>query len=327
MVRINPAVKTLARLVGRVQIAGKSFGHGAERLKRDLSATKLGKAAPVRLAVAVVQELGDDDATHMAASVSYYAILSLFPLVLGLSTIVGVVANSPDRQDEIIEFVIQYLPGSESFVRDSVTGVVKLRAAFGIASVLSLLWTGSAVFGSITRAVNRAWDVQKDPPFYKNKPRQIVMALGISLLFLFSVSITTVFQWATSIDIGGGNLESLLGGGAVSGILKIPALLVSFSIFAVVYKMLPNTKTYWRYIWLGAVVAAVLFEGGKNLFLWYIENFAQYDQLYGNIASVVILMVWIYFSAFILILGAEVASEYGRLRVGVRRGQTIHKPS
>ena len=320
-------MKTLARLVGRVQIAGKSFGHGVERLKRDLSATKLGKATPVRLAVAVVQELGDDDATHMAASVSYYAILSLFPLVLGLSTIVGVVANSPDRQDEIIEFVIQYLPGSESFVRDSVTGVVKLRAAFGIASVLSLLWTGSAVFGSITRAVNRAWDVQKDPPFYKNKPRQIVMALGISLLFLFSVSITTVFQWATSIDIGGGNLESLLGGGVISGILKIPALLVSFSIFAVVYKMLPNTKTYWRYIWLGAVVAAVLFEGGKNLFLWYIENFAQYDQLYGNIASVVILMVWIYFSAFILILGAEVASEYGRLRVGVRRGQTIHKPS
>jgi membrane protein len=298
-----------------------------ERLKRDLSATRLGKTTPVRLATAVAQEMGDDDATHMAASVSYYAILSLFPLVLGLSAIVGVVANSPERQEEVIEFIIEYLPGSEAFVRESVEGVVKLRAAFGIGSVLSLLWTGSAVFGSITRAVNRAWDVHKDLPFYKNKPRQLGMALGISLLFLISLSITTAFQWATSIDIGGGSLSSVLGGGVISGLLKIPALLVSFAIFATVYKVLPNTKTYWRYIWVGAVVAAGLFEGGKNLFLWYLENFAQYDQLYGNIASVIVLMVWTYFSALILILGAEIASEYGRLKVGVGRGQTIHKQS
>ena len=328
--RIPQAAKVMSwveRLVGRYLTTGRIVGQGLERLKRDLSATRLGKTTPVRLATAVAQEMGDDDATHMAASVSYYAILSLFPLVLGLSAIVGVVANSPERQEEVIEFIIEYLPGSEAFVRESVEGVVKLRAAFGIGSVLSLLWTGSAVFGSITRAVNRAWDVHKDLPFYKNKPRQLGMALGISLLFLISLSITTAFQWATSIDIGGGSLSSVLGGGVISGLLKIPALLVSFAIFATVYKVLPNTKTYWRYIWVGAVVAAGLFEGGKNLFLWYLENFAQYDQLYGNIASVIVLMVWTYFSALILILGAEIASEYGRLKVGVGRGQTIHKQS
>ena len=328
--RIPPVARVMGwveRLVGRYLTTGRIVGQGLERLKRDLSATRLGKTTPVRLATAVAQEMGDDDATHMAASVSYYAILSLFPLVLGLSAIVGVVANSPERQEEVIEFIIEYLPGSEAFVRESVEGVVKLRAAFGIGSVLSLLWTGSAVFGSITRAVNRAWDVHKDLPFYKNKPRQLGMALGISLLFLISLSITTAFQWATSIDIGGGSLSSVLGGGVISGLLKIPALLVSFAIFATVYKVLPNTKTYWRYIWVGAVVAAGLFEGGKNLFLWYLENFAQYDQLYGNIASVIVLMVWTYFSALILILGAEIASEYGRLKVGVGRGQTIHKQS
>ncbi len=328
--RIPPVAKVMGwveRLVDRYLTTGRIVGQGVDRLKRDLSATRLGKTTPVRLATAVVQEMGDDDATHMAASVSYYAILSLFPLVLGLSAVVGVVANSPERQEEIIEFIIEYLPGSEAFVRESVEGVVKLRAAFGIGSVLSLLWTGSAVFGSITRAVNRAWDVHKDLPFYKNKPRQIAMALGISLLFLLSVGITTVFQWATSIDTGDGSLSSLLGGGVVSGLLKMPALLVSFAIFAMVYKVLPNTKTYWKYIWVGAIVAAVLFEGGKNLFLWYLEHFAQYDQLYGNIASVIVLMVWTYLSALILILGAEIASEYGRLKEGVQRGQTIHEPS
>ena len=299
------------------------MARGWTRLKVNLSSTKLGRTMPVRLAVRVVQELGDDDATHMAASVSYYAILSLFPLVLGLSAIIGMVANSPERQAQVIEFIVDYLPGSEAFVRESVSGVVKFRAAFGVASFLSLLWAGSAVFGSITRAVNRAWDVSKDPPFYKNKPRQLAMAAGVSVLFFFSVGITAVFQWGTSIHIGGANLEEILGGFTVSVVLRAPAFLVSFIVFAIIYKILPNTRTYWKYIWLGAVIAGVLFEGGKNLFLWYLDNFAKYDQVYGGVASVIVLMVWAYFSAFILILGAEIASEYGRLKMKVKRGQVM----
>ena len=102
---------------------------------------------------------------------------------------------------------------------------------------------------------------------------------------------------------------------------------MSFAIFITIYKVLPNTKTQWRYIWLGALVAGVLFEGSKNLFLWYLDHFARYDQVYGNIASVVVLMVWAYISAFILIVGAEVASEYGRLQTGVERGQPTEPPA
>ena len=318
------AKSRISRISTRLQVAGAAFGDGAKRLKDGLAETRIGRSGPVRLVTRVIQELNDDDATHMAASVSYYAVLSLFPLVLGLSAIVGMVAQSPERQEDVIEFILDYLPGSESFVRDSLDGIVRFRATLGVVSLLSLLWTGSAVFGAITRAVNRAWDVQKIPPFYKNKPRQLLMAVGIAILFAISLSITGIFQWATSIELGGSNLEDLVGGAVVAGILKIPAFLISLGIFAFVYKVLPNTKTYWRYIWPGAIVAALLFEGGKNLFLWYLENFADYDQLYGNITSVIILMVWAYLSAFILILGAEISSEFGRIRRGVQRGQTIH---
>ncbi len=320
---MHPISSRFLRMVQRAQLTGQVFADGVDRLKSNLGSTKLGRTMPVRLAGRVVKEMGDDDATHMAASVSYYAILSLFPLVLGLSAIIGMVANSPERQREVIEFIVDYLPGSEAFVRESVSGVVKFRAAFGVVSFLSLLWAGSAVFGSITRAVNRAWDVSRDPPFYKNKPRQLAMAAGVSVLFFFSVGITAVFQWGTSIHIGGANLEEILGGFTVSVVLRAPAFLVSFIVFAIIYKILPNTKTQWKYIWVGAVVAGVLFEGGKNLFLWYLDNFAGYDQVYGSVASVIVLMVWAYFSAFILILGAEIASEYGRLKMKVERGRVI----
>ena len=275
----------------------------------------------------VVQELGEDDATHMAASVSYYAVLSLFPLILGLTAIIGLAAESPSRQEQMVDFIAGFLPGSEQFVRDTVTGIVKFRGVLGIGSIFGLLWAASAVFGSIARAVNRAWDVHEDRPFYKKKPRQLAMALGVGILFAVSVAVTSFFQWATTIEVGGQTVTELLGGGVVAGILKIPAFFISFAIFLAIYKYIPNTKTYWRYIWLGAGIAAVLFETGKNVFLWYLENFAQYDQLYGNVASVIVLMAWTYFSAFILILGAEFASEYGRMKLGIRRGQRIHEPA
>ena len=315
-----PVSNRFLRMVQRIQLMAEVFGQGFERLRRELGSTRLGKTFVVRLTARVVQELGDDDATHMAASVSYYAVLSLFPLVLGLSTIISTVANSPGRQDQVIEFIVDYLPGSEAFVRDTLASLAKYNAAFGIVSFFSLLWAGSAVFGGITRAVNRAWDVEKDPPFYKNKPRQLLMAAGISLLFFLSVGTTSLFRWAASINVGGAPLEQQIGGVMTVILMGIPVLLVNFLIFAIIYKFLPNTKTYWRYIWLGGVIAAVLFEAGKHLFIWYLDNFADYSELYGGVASVVVLMVWAYFSAFILILGAEIASEYRRLKLAIERG-------
>lgn len=315
-----PSANRLRRIIQRFQLVAEVFGAGAERLKRELSATRLGRSTLARLTVRVIQELGDDDATHMAASVSYYAVLSLFPLVLGLSTIISTVANSPDRQDQVIAFIVEYLPGSEAFVRDTLASLARYNAAFGVVSFFSLLWAGSAVFGGITRAVNRAWDVEKDPPFYKNKPRQLLMAAGVSLLFFVSVGTTALFRWATSYNVGGVPLDEWLGGWPMQILMEIPVLLVNFFIFAIIYKFLPNTKTYWRYLWLGAVIAAVLFEAGKHLFIWYLDNFADYSELYGSVASVVVLMVWAYFSAFILILGAEIASEYRRVKLSIERG-------
>ena len=103
----DPLAKSLiSRIISRFRIAGAAFGHGAERLKDSLAETRIGRSGPVRLVVRVIQELGDDDATHMAASVSYYAVLSLFPLILGVSAIVGMVAHSPQRQEDVISFVV-----------------------------------------------------------------------------------------------------------------------------------------------------------------------------------------------------------------------------
>ena len=314
----------LSGLITRLKRISGVFAHGGQTLKHRLSETHLGRSTPIRLISRVVQEMGEDDATHMAASVSYYTVLSIFPLVIALSAIIGWMAGSASRQDDVIEYVVDYLPGSEQFVRESLESAERFKETLGVVAVLGLMWSASAVFGSITRVVNLAWDIRENPPFYKNKPRQLAMALAVGMLFALSLGISSFMQWATTIEIGSRSASDFLGGGLFSIVLQIPATLISFSIFLMIYKFLPNTKTYWKYVWTGAAVAAVLFEIGKNLFLFYLSNFAEFDQLYGNVASVITLMVWAYFCALILILGAEVASEYGRLKMGTARGTPRH---
>lgn len=284
------------------------FKSALERSKNFVTQSAVFKSRGAQFAVRLFKEMGADDASHMAASVSYFALLSLFPLILGISAIVGWIADSPARQQEVVEFVADYIPGSQEFVSESVDSIVEHRGAAGLISVLGLLWSASAVFGSVTRAVNRAWKIRRKQPFYKEKPRQILMALAIAVLFLISISITSIFQWAGTIETGGRTIDDLVGGSGVSIILKLPAFIVTFLIFVAVYKFAPYTKTYWEDVWPGALVGSVLFEVAKNLFVWYLENFGNYDQLYGNIASVVVLMFWAYVSAYILIVGAEVSS-------------------
>ena len=98
-----------------------------------------------------------------------------------------------------------------------------------------------------------------------------------------------------------------------------------FAVFLLLYKLIPNTRTYWRDIWPGALLAAVLFEIARALFIFYINNYANYQLIYGSIASIIVLLVWIYYSAFIMILGAEFAFQYGRTRSLVSTGKGIVK--
>ena len=274
----------------------------------------------VRLLARTVQEMGDDDATHMAASVSYFALFSLFPLLLGLIALLSLFLESQDLQTRLTDFTTDYLPGSAELVSANVDAVVRLRGALGIVAVVGLLWSSSAVFGAVTRAVNRAWDVHKDRPLYISKPRQLVMALGVGILFFLSLSAATVVRLADRFadsDVAGVGFLVNIGGRVM---LQGFSFLLMVSIFLLLYKFLPNTKTYWRYIWPGAVVAAVQFEVAKNLFITYLNQFASFENVHGTLAPVIILLLWSYVSALILIMGAELSSEYGRLREGVERG-------
>ena len=170
------------------------------------------------------------------------------------------------------------------------------------------------MFGAINKVVNRAWEIGHNPSFLRSKPKQLIMSLGVGGLFVASIALTSFIQWASTIKIGNQTAGEFLGGQGFEIALRIPALFISFLIFAAIYNFLPDTRTRWRFIWIGAVSAAIIFEVAKGLFLWYLEHVAQFEQIYGNVASVVVLMVWAYVCALILIAGAVLSCELEKIK-------------
>ena len=285
---------------------------------------RLRRVTTLRLIARTVQEMSDDDATHMAAAMSYYALISLFPLTLGLIAITSFFLEDGPTHQTVIDWVASFLPGSESLIEANIEIVLDARGTIGAFALIGLFWTGSAVFGGITRSINRAWDVQQDRPLYISKARQLLMAFLAGTLILFSTSITTflrAFDRFAYLDFP--YAEFLVRTSSLF-ILHASSLLLVVMVFLMLYKFVPNTKTHWRYIWVGALTGGTLFEITKNLFIWYLNTFTDFGNVYGTLASVIVLLLWAYLSGLFLILGAELSSEYERIQRGAERGMLLH---
>ena len=269
------------------------------------------------------REMSADDATHMAAGLAYYAVLSLFPLTVGLISLLGLLLEPDTLHNDVVQFLEDYLPVSEELLLSNIEAAGNIHGLLGVISFFGLFWSASLMFGAITRSVNRAWDIHQDRPFYIDKVRNIVMAFSVAPLFLLSVSTTAALQMLEGTDIPAGMVATTLENGLAETAARILPFLFSLTIFLLIYKFTPNTQTHWRYIWPGAVLAAALFEISKSVFVLYVDNFANYEEVYGSLASVIVLLAWTYFSGLILIAGAEFSSEYERMRHGVERGQVI----
>ena len=296
---------------------------GTARKKTHAVVARLRRIFVIELLLRTAKESAEDDVTHMAAGVAYYALFSLFPLLLGLIAILSYFLESDDIQARLTTLTAGYLPGSEQLVSDNIDAVVRLRGALSLVSVLGLLWSGSAIFGAINRAINRAWDIRTDRPMYKGKPRQMLMAAGVGVLFAISVGSATVVRTASDLTQYKVPVLTFLVQRVGQVLLQGLSFVLVFAIFLMIYKFLPNTRTYWRYIWPGALLGAVLFELAKNMFILYLER-SSFQNVYGTVTPVIVLLLWTYVSSLILLIGAEISSEYGRLKRNIARGTLLH---
>ena len=264
----------------------------------------------VRLITATIKGAGEHDATQRAAGVAYYSLLSMFPLLLGLIAVFGYFLPSVDFQEELLEFVGENIPGATDILEENIMNIVNLRGSMGIISIVLLFWSASAMFSAINVAINRAWEVRRYRlPFLLRKTREIGMVFGIGLLFLISLGASGIISVLQRVsDIAAADMMIVQVGS------RLVAFLLMFLVFLLLYKFIPGTRTHWRYVWPGALLAAFLFEISRTLFILYLVNLVNFELVYGSIASIILLLVWIYYSAFIMIMGAEFSYQYSRLR-------------
>jgi membrane protein len=293
-----------------------------KRLKATLHGVivRLLKIPVVQLIFHTVEGAGNHDAAQRAAGVAYYAILSIFPLLLGLIAVFGFFLPSVNLQDELLKFVGDSIPGATNILEQNIASIIELRGPMGILSLVVLFWGASAMFGAISLAINRAWDIRRYRPFFIRKASELGMALSTCVLFLLSLGVSTITAILRGVfDLPVAKL-TIVDVGA-----RLVAFLLMFVVFLLLYKLVPNTKTYWRDVWPGAILSAIFFEIARTLFIIYIENFANYQLIFGSITSIIALLVWTYYSAFILILGAEFSFQYSRMRYSVATENIIDK--
>ena len=270
-------------------------------------------------------EFQADEASTLGAALAYYALFSMFPLLLLLIAGLGYVLQYWDQainvQDEILAAAARnFSPQLSDSLKQILGGIKSNAGGATVIGLITLLIGASNVFQQLDLSFNKIWKVPKpEQPLglvssvlqtIRTKLFSFGMVLAVGFLLLVSMALTGI----TQALLDSFQNVPLIGGVAGFLIGLATTLLLNTLVFALLFKFLPNAKVRWSDVGLGAFVTAVLWEIGKNLLALYIGRSGQSWSAYGLVGTVLILMAWIYFSSQILFLGAEFTEVYARRR-------------
>src|SRR3954447_16977240 len=255
-----------------------------------------------------------DNLTY-AASIAYYALLSLFPFFLLAFALLGRSTADVKNRNEVLEFVLRYFPSQFDFITNQLDAF-RGDTTMGIAGTVALVWGALGVFGAISTAVNYAWGVEKQRSFWKHKLFSFVMLLVAGLilliaLLLISASHVVGATWFAEVLQRFPGLEFLR-----SFTIRHATTWLFILVVGLIFYFVPNAKVRFRDVWIGALVTGLLWKGALEGFSWYMRDMSRFTRVNGSIAAVVVFLVWVYIQAVILLYGVEFTAAYARLRRG-----------
>jgi membrane protein len=271
--------------------------------------------------IRAVQDWWEDNCLRLAASLAYYTALSLAPLIL---LIVGLLGMVLERQQVAIQLESQLEGLMGPAGRELVTSILTSTSPEGgtlatVVGLVTLFIGATAVFGELQTTMNLIWEVQPAPTegvwagiWAWLKERVFSLAIVFALAFLLLVSLVVSAALAGAAALLWGPEQSLL-----SRLLELAVSLAVLTLgFALLFKYVPDAEIRWREVWLGGVVTAVLFTLGKTAIGYYLGQ-ASVGSAYGAAGSMVVLLVWVYYSALIVFFGAEFTQAWATQHGGV----------
>jgi membrane protein len=279
-----------------------------------------------------MREFSDDQCTDLAAALTYYGVLALFPAIIAVISLLGLVGN-PQRTVDALLGIIADLGQQDAVetLRPTIEQLANAPAA-GLAFVTGLLgalWSASGYVGAFGRAMNRMYEVKEGRPFYKLRPVMLLVTL---------VSVTLIAVIGLSLVVSGPVAEAIgeaigLGGAALTlwNIAKWPVLAaLVVLVIALLYYATPNVKQpKFKWMSMGAGIAILVAVIASLLFGFYVSNFGSYNETYGSLAGVIVFLLWIWIMNNALLFGAEFDAEVERgreLQAGIAAEETLQLP-
>jgi membrane protein len=280
-----------------------------------------------------IREFSSDQCTDIAASLTYYAVLAIFPGLLAIFSLLGVFGQGKEASNAVLGIVEQVAPGGAA---ETIRGPIEQiadspGAGFALISGIVLaIWSASGYVGAFSRAMNRIYEIEEGRPFWKLKPAQLLVTV-ISIVLLVIALVILIVSGPVADAVG-----DALGIGAVAqtiwSIAKWPVLaFIVVLIVAILYYATPNAKQpKFRWISMGALLAIVVLVVSTLGFAFYVANFSNYDRTYGSFAGIIIFLLWLWIANLALLFGAEFDAELERgrqLQAGMPAEKDIQLPA
>jgi membrane protein len=273
---------------------------------------RLGGLGVRGLAARLWQEIGDDEIVDRAAALSYYFVFALFPMLLFLAALLGMVSHAR-LMDQLMEFLVTALPPDAASLTTRVLNEVVRGAHGGLLSVgaLAALWAASAGMDSIRTALNAAYDVVDPRPWWKRR----LLAIALTVIFAaFTLSALILLVLGPEIALG---IAHSVGLGSVFttawNVIRLPvALLLALIGVGLVYYLAPAVRQRWYWVTPGSAVAVAGWLLASYGLRFYVTRFANFNATYGSIGGAMLLLLWLYLTGLVLLVGAEINAEIAK---------------
>jgi len=276
--------------------------------------------APVRVMVSAVRHLFKERAPEAAGSVGFFAVFSLFPLLLILVAVGSTILARFFTQEQILAAIVRLLPVSRELVSHNMLVVLGARGAVGAIGAIGLTWSATSAFAVLVRNLNRAWPGARLQSAFRARLNALVLLgalVGLALLFLFLKAIPAVesdWEWFSRVTREFSRLFR-----AGSRLILLAFILGGLTLL---YRWVPSTRVRWLEAGLGALAATAAFAAATSAFTWYLNSgLARYNLVYGSLGTLLALLSWIYIVSLVVLFGAHLGAAVAREMRGPAAGE------
>ena len=260
-----------------------------------------------------VRSFSEARGSEAAASMAYYTLFSLFPLLLALVAAGSYLLDRQQVFQQVVDLVSNAFPISQNLIEENLRQVLRLRGAVGLVGLVVAIWSASGVFTILTRNINRAWTHAEPRGFLQSRLVALGMVGSLAVLLVMSLLLSTALNVLSRSHVPLVDFQSLYGTAVWTALSNVVPWLLIFILFLALYRWVPNEEVPWKAAFWAALVVALAWEIVANVFAWYVSSgLAKYRVVYGSLGTVVALMFWIYLSSWLILFGAHLSAAVAR---------------